>query len=246
VKERVFFLPATVISPPGCKNLPAVSALVERIRQTYEIDVYVHPWFQRAQGLPPDRRDHVKALRDSIGEGCHVLTMGTVAELAMMALDRRHGGPNVKSLVAAGMYPFSGTLRALDLEPMAIAMKAQSRFLTSYNNVRAMMQGATADETQAAVDDLDAAVDWDYWMRSEPSYSEFNLLADGPVVDAATLFLHSPLDPDHVMSQAFLRIVPDAEVGQLDVWPTRMQDADSGIELATKAMAFFDKQSGED
>jgi hypothetical protein len=243
MKQRVFFLPATVIGPRGCENLPALRTALDTLRAEFDVQVHTHPWFRGGTTVPPHREDHLADLRGQISDGSHFVAMGTMAEMALMAIDRTAKGPRVKSLVAVGIYPFAGTLRGLHLESMAVLQKAQSRSLTGHSTVRVMMQGATDEELDAAVEDLDAQVDWDYWTRCEPSYSDFNLLADAPVIDVPTLFLHSPLDPDRVMSEAFLRVVPEAETGALDVWPTRMQDAASGDEMANKVAEFIRNHS---
>jgi hypothetical protein len=243
MKPRVFFLPAPIIGPRGCENLPALRTALDSLRADFEVQVHTHPWFRRGTTVPPHRKDHLADLRGQISDGCHLVAMGTIAEMALMAVDRTAKGPRVKSLVAVGMYPFAGTLRALNLESMARLQKAQSRSLFGHSTVRIMMQGASDEEIDEAVDDLDAQVDWDYWSRCEPSYSDFNLLAHSPVIDVPTLFLHSPLDPDRVMSEAFFRVVPDAETGALDIWPTRMQDAASGDEMAAKVSDFIRRHS---
>jgi hypothetical protein len=47
------------------------------------------------------------------------------------------------------------------------------------------------------------------------------------------------------LREAFLRFVPHAEVKQLAIWPTRLEDEECGRDLSRRAIKFIQKHSAE-
>jgi hypothetical protein len=89
---------------------------------------------------------------------------------------------------------------------------------------------------------FDVDVDWAQAREQMSLAEELDLEVDPPRLQKIpTLYLDSPLSVAGFaeMTEVFLRYAPNARVERLSIWPGRLQDPESGLDLARKAIAFI-------
>ena len=235
--DRLLFVPTWLISPNVCENTPAMRAALENLRTAFEVDVFTWPSLRGGGDFAPSWEGGVEALIDALSPGCHVVVMAETPQ-ALVALSREKQG--VATFVADGMWTPPGTLRALGRLDEAAAAVSTYRG-RSYQWVRLYMQGGTEEEWTAAAELMDQDIDWAYLSELAPSYMSLDLVAEDPKVMIPTLYFDSPLELISYsdMADVFLAFVPHAEVQKLPAWPSRMQEAETGIDYARRITAFI-------
>ena len=105
------------------------------------------------------------------------------------------------------------------------------------------MQGASEEEWARYAGLMDREVDWPRFAVAWESWPTLNLLQDRPDLRTPTLYLDSPLRVAGYAEQreTFLRIVPNAEVQELDIWPERLHEKETGRDLSKRVLAFIQR-----
>jgi hypothetical protein len=241
VAERLLFVPTWLISPNVCEKTPALRAAIDELRASFEVDVFVWPSLRGGGDFPPTWEGGVEALRAAFTPGCHLVVMAETPQ-ALVALSRDDEG--VATFIADGMWTPPATLRALGrLEEAAAAVSTYRG--RSYQWVRLYMQGGTEEEWTRAADLMDQDIDWSYLGKLAPSYMALDLVIVDPRVQIPTLYFDSPLELISYsdMTEVFRHFVPHAEVQRLPSWPSRMQDAQTGIDFARRVTEFVWRSS---
>ena len=249
MRERVVFVPMGYLfaATRGIRSIPAISAFLDEVEAHFDVDIPITPEPDGAtveipQAPPPGARP--LTIRDSLAGGAHLVTMGLHVPECLIALD---GRDEAGSFVALGFQPTPATLRSAGMEAVAAAL---DRFTAGadrscYGITRLLYQGLDETALRAIVDDLDRNIDQERRRVYTAWLSNLDHLRERPRIDVPTLYLHSPMDLGGV-KDLFLRIVPHAEVGKLESFPTRMQDTESGREAAQQVIEFIQRQSAPD
>lgn len=104
------------------------------------------------------------------------------------------------------------------------------------------MAGADEEMWTEVARAFDSDVDWNLARKQMALAEELDLEVDSPRLEKVpTLYLDSPLSVAgfEEMTEVFLRYAPNARVERLSIWPGRLQDPESGLDLAGKATAFI-------
>jgi hypothetical protein len=245
VKQRVIFEPLGYLRAlsGGIRSVPAISTFLDEIEAHFDVDIPATPDpedapFPTPQAPPPGVRP--ARLREALTGGAHLVAMGWHVPEALIALDGHDGAG---SFVALGFQPTVATLRSAGMGPVADAL---DRFTAEadrscYGLTRLLYQGLEETALRAIVDDLDRNIDQERRRIYTAWLSSLDQVRDRPWVEVPTLYLHSPIDLGGVR-ELFLRIIPHAEVGKLDSFPTRLQETDSGSEAARQVIEFIQRQ----
>jgi hypothetical protein len=246
MRERVVFEPLGYLSvmTGGIRSIPAISTFLDEVEAHFDVVMPATPEsegspFAKPQAPAPGARP--LTLREALTDGAHLVTMGWQVPEALSALDGHDGAG---SFVALGFQPTTATLRSAGMGPIADAL---DRFTAEadrscYGLTRLLYQGLEESALRAIVADLDRNIDQERRRVYTAYISNLDQVRDRPRVDVPTLYLHSPLDLGGV-KDLFLRIVPHAEVGKLESFPTRMQETDSGSEAARHVIEFIQRHA---
>jgi hypothetical protein len=241
--ERIVFVPGWFFSPAACEQVPAIRTALDAFREGHEVEVFRWPCTRGGPDAPPTWAGAAGALREQLDGDCHVVSMGAATAVSLMALDGQ--GERVGSYVAAGMSTPPATLREAGLDSVAAGAEAMFNWMRSYQYIRLVMQGASEDVWTRTADMMDLDVDWDHTVALQRSMGELNLIARAPKITCPTLYLDSPLNVAGFadVRDIFLRLVPGARVEELEVWPSRLQEKATGLDLTRKALPFIGKGS---
>ena len=239
--ERVLFVPNWAMSPRAAEELPGVRQALDDLRALYEVDVYVHPW---VKGRDDDCSwdGQIRKLRGQIAEGCHLVVMGTGVAAALLAAS---GPTPPRSFTAAGMVTPPATLHALGHSELANVFVSAWEGRSAYQYVRLVMEGASEDMWDRYAHMMDAEVDWARFSAELDTFRAANLLQVKPNLKAPALYLDSPLRVAGYAEQrdAFVALVPHAEVVDLAVWPGHLHEKESGRDLSQKVIPFLRRHS---
>lgn len=239
--ERLLFVPTWLISPNVCENTPALRAALDELRANFDVDVFTWPSLRGGGDFPPTWEGGSEALQAAFTPGCHVVVMAETPQ-ALVALSRDQTG--VATFVADGMWTPPATLRALGRLDEAAAAVSTYRG-RSYQWVRLYMQGGTEEDWARAAELMDQDIDWAYLGKLAPSYMALDLVSVDPKIELPTLYFDSPLELISYsdMTDVLLRFVPHAETQRLPAWPSRMQDAETGIDFARRIVEFVGRHT---
>jgi hypothetical protein len=241
--ERILFLPSWPISPHVCEEIPGIRTALADFVTHLPVEVFCWPWFKGGKGADVSWRDQVAAIEASVHDDCHVVVMGTGVATALLAAS---SPKRPRSFIAAGMVTPLATLQALGETALADILMLGWEGRTTYQYVRLIMEGAAEEEWDRYARMMDQEIDWTLFTSAIESWPSLNLVQDKPELLCPGLYLDSPLPVAGYAEQreAFLKIVPGAEVQELDVWPGRMHEKASGRDLSQKALAFIQGLAG--
>ena len=244
------------MSAQVCESLPGISSALTELRRT--MDIAIFRWPCTAGGVPagPSWREVAEAMADTIeaeaanhGRPVTLLAMPDAAPLFIAAIPGHEA--SVAGFISASIHFSNGTLRALGMTALVDFLNSAARTSEaaeepSGSHARrflrfAMDEGSEEDIEQAAAH-VDATIDWGCWDSFFQTYHEgFNLMALSPLPVVPTLYLDPPskVYAGGEKVAVFTRLFPHAEVQQLTDWPARLQDANSGHELAGKVIAYL-------
>lgn len=207
--------------------------------------------WQTVVGTPrtePTWQASVAHLRTALETPAHVVTSGSQAAVVLVALS---GLETALSLVCAGIAVPPATLRAMGMASHADASAATvSRFRLgrggTYYILRGSMEGASDQEIEEVAQKVDAEIDLAFLGELTKSWEGLDLVHEKPRITCPTLYLNAHLPLYEDMDQVFRRIVPSAEVGDLEVWSGRLHHAESGHDLTRKAIPFIERVAASD
>ncbi|MEX2238520.1 MAG: hypothetical protein WEB00_13405 [Dehalococcoidia bacterium] len=215
--------------------------MIDDLQRDFDIQLHRWPHVVGGPNFPSEWRGLAASVSPALKPGMHVLATGGVAITALIAMDQR---TDCASLIAESMLAPAATLRAFGLHEAAAGVEGTAQIMSrGYPGIisRLIMQGASEAE-QA---DLAASIQRDSTeggaFGDATGFHSLNLLADPPQLKVPALYLDSllPIAGYAEMADLFKRFAPDAEVGHLEIWPVRVQDAAAGHELAGLVRAFI-------
>ncbi|MEX2236674.1 MAG: hypothetical protein WEB00_03945 [Dehalococcoidia bacterium] len=240
---RVLFVPSWQFSPRVCDILPAMHAALDDVRSEHQVAIFSWASVKGGRKRPPTWEAAVDDLCEAIEPGTHVLTPGSTAAVAMMAVGRRPAA----SFVTGGMLAPPATLRALGLVDLAAAVEVVGLASHSpqggYQTMQTFMAGASEEEIRHFTREVDDDIDWRVAAKIGRSFNDLSLVHEGPLITAPTLSLEPAVQMAGwaEMQSVFLHFVPEAEVGELRLWPGKLHEPAAGHEFAAKALAFIAK-----
>lgn len=223
--------------------LAGFRAALNDFNTRYEVELFSWSTVVGTPRRDPSWQASAAHLREELERPAHVVTSGSQAAVVLMALD---GLETVHSLVCAGFAVPPTTLRAMGMASHADASAATvSRFRLgrggTYYILRGSMEGATDNEIEEVAQKLDAEIDLAFLGEVTVSWEGLDLVHEKPRVGCPTLYLNAQLPLYEGMDQVFKRIVPTAEVDDLEVFSGRLQHAESGHDLTSKAIPFIER-----
>lgn len=242
---RVLFVPGWLVSAGACEKVTGISAALAEFRKRFQVDVYHWPWMVGGRREAASWEGVLDDLRGAMGRECHVVAMGAATGNLLLAL--RDHEDAAATLTCAGFSVPPGTLRALGLMSVAGAAAAMFRWQSNYQYVRLVMAGADEQTWTSVAHAMDADVDWSLAARHMEKLEELDLEAERVRLSSVqTLYLDSPLQVAGYaeMTEIFLRFVPQARVEELKIWPGRLQDRESGLDLSGTVIPFIDAAIG--
>jgi hypothetical protein len=79
-------------------------------------------------------------------------------------------------------------------------------------------------------------------LRFIPAWVHINLVEKAPRLEAPTLVLEPQAAAVTVGTrEVFLRLAPGAVIEELEAWPNRLHETETGHEFAQKAIAFIER-----
>jgi hypothetical protein len=241
VPAEIIFVPKWSLSPEGCRLIPAVRTALDELGRRYQVELFRWPTVRGAPPAGSTWREAVDALRESFGQGSHVVPMSpSPVALCMMALD---GIEEAASFVATGIVYPTATMRSFGVDTLADAIEAQGRFSSNFSWVRESMEGTSDDEQHRFSEQLDADIDWTLEHKLVESFRTIDLNKQTPRLQVPVLYLDLPYFEYHEypLRESFLGLVPHAECGALEAWPLRMHLDEPGHEFATVVTSFVDR-----
>jgi hypothetical protein len=211
-----------------------------RALSRYDLTIFTWPTFKNGPRFAPTWQASVEALREAIGDGCHVIDTGPTASLSLLAVS---GDTHARSLIMGGIIVPPATLEALGMATQAEGSSVFFRMERTYQIVRLNMQGADEETLRRVADGFDAGLDWPRMMAFQQSLETLNLVEEDPHVTIPTLYLDPPLTAAGYtdMAEVVLRFAPGARVEKLELYPVSMHEARTGLEFASKAIPFIDE-----
>lgn len=205
-----------------------------------EVTRFMWPTFKNGPEVEPTWQAVVAEMRNQMPAACHVIDTGPAGALTLLAVSGRQ---DVKSVVLGGMFVPPATLRALGMDHQADGASAIFNTTRVYQVARLNLQGADEDFIKQVGAEMDAGLNWEYTGEFQRSFEKLNLLKNSPEVPAPVLYIDAPLTATGFaeMAGVLTRLVPHARVEPTEVYPTKMQDAATGLEFAEKALAFIDE-----
>jgi hypothetical protein len=241
------------MSAEVCESLPGISSALTELRRYMDVVIFRWPCTAGGAQAGPGWQGVAEAMTATIeaeaaahGRPVTFLAMPDAAPIALAAIPGHES--SVAGFISASIHFSNGTLRALGMTAMVDFLNSAARTSEAAeegSHARrflrfAMDEGADEDIEQAAVH-VDATIDWECWDTFFQTYHEgFNLMALSPLPVVPTLYLDPPskVYAGGEKVAVFTKLFPRAEVQQLNDWPARLQDANSGHELAEKVLAF--------
>jgi hypothetical protein len=237
---RLLFVPGWLLPARASEKFPAVKAALDEFRKRFEVEVYSWPWTVDGQREAHTWDQMLTDLRAAMGGDRHVVGMGAATLQLLLALKDHED--RAASLTCAGFSVPPGTLRSLGHPSVASAAAAMFSWQSTYQYVRLVMAGADEELWTEVARALDVDVDWKLAREQMSQAEDLDLEIDPPrLKEIPTLYLDAPLSVAGFaeMTEVFLRYAPHARVEELRMWPGRLQDPESGLDLAIKATAFI-------
>lgn len=237
---QVLFVPGWLLPARACEKVPGIRAALDEFRKRFEVNLYSWPWTVDGRKDATSWEAMLADLRSAMGGDRHVVAMGAATLQLLLALKDHED--QAASLTCAGFSVPPGTLRSLGHHSVANAAAAMFRWQSSYQYVRLVMAGADEEMWTEVARAFDSDVDWNLARKQMALAEELDLEVDSPRLEKVpTLYLDSPLSVAgfEEMTEVFLRYAPNARVERLSIWPGRLQDPESGLDLAGKATAFI-------
>ena len=248
MRERVVFVPIGFLRSisGGVRTVPALKTLLTELESHFEVIIPVKAPESESQlkGYPFDAQppsppeSWPRDIRRALTEDSHMVAMGWHTPEVLVALDRMP----VRSFVSLGFQPTPAMLRTAGMAAAADAYEGALLRFRTQGTIRMLFQGMDEDACGSLVDDIGRNIDPARQHAYMDWLNALDPLKDRPAVVAPTLYLHSPLD----MGQArdiFRQLVPHAELGDLESFPMRLQEADTGIEPARKTIEFVKRHA---
>jgi hypothetical protein len=232
--DKLLVVPAWWFSPRALEAIPANLAALDELRRRCEVVMFAWPCVRGGAAVGTDWREIVDALVARTDRRTHLLAVGVPA-VGLMAASR--GAPC--SFINCGVYWPAATLRAVGQHDFADYTERPFP-ARSYFFVRQVLRGASERKVHEVATIIDAEVDWELARQVFESYHSIDLLAERAVVSAPALYLATPaeeLNPGGI--QGFIRMAPNTQVRQLRRWPDRMDEEESGRELAAHVLDFL-------
>jgi hypothetical protein len=239
---RVLFVPNWAMSPRAVEELPGVRQALDDFRALYEVEVFVHPWVKGRDEAACSWSAQVAAIREQLTEDHHLVVMGTAVAAALLAAS---GAEGPRSFTAAGMVTPPTTLHALGHSELANVFVSAWEGGSSYQYIRLVMEGAPEEVWDRYAHMMDSDLDWPRFLDELDSFRAANLLQQKPALRSPALYLDSPLPVASYAEQrdAFLTLVPHAEVRELELWPGHLHEKASGRDPSQKALPFIQRHS---
>ena len=238
----VAFLPIWTISRRVCREFGGVATFLKELEASFDVEVVESFALKGNKLVNPTWQAVADRLAGLLPTDSHIVSMGGSVAPLMMALSRHDLRP--RSIVAAGMWVPAGTLRAAGYSELADIAVATTAFPSSYPYVRTVTEGlAEAKQTRLAKL-IDSEVEHSNADSVSESFAAMNLLEEiGGKITAPVLYLNSPLNVAGFaeMEDVFKKLVPDAEVGQLERWPTKLHEEQTGLDLASRVIPFVER-----
>jgi hypothetical protein len=240
--ERILFVPSWAMSPRAAEELPGVRQALDDFRAIREVDIFEHPWVRGRPDTDCSWDGQLSALSDRLTDEHHLVVMGTGVAVALLAAS---APSRPRSFIAAGMVTPPGTLREMGHTTLADVFISAWEGGSSYQYTRLVMEGAPEDSWDRYARLMDSDIDWPRFLAEIDSFRAANLLQQKPDLQSPALYLDSPLRVAGYAEQreAFLTLVPHAEVEELELWPGHMHEKESGRDLSQKAIPFIERHS---
>ena len=240
--ERLLLVPPWAFSPEATRLIPATRAARAALEERFEIDIVRWPMIRGEQLANKTWEAAVIAIERLLTPGCHVVCTGGSATSAIEAISR--DGSRAGSLVIEGLLLPQATLLAAGFDNLAALVPLVLPQDKAWaHQVARLILAEAPDEASRLADQIVNDVDWDVVRTLSRSWASWNMFDDMPQVSVPTLFLAAGLPvAGYDETLALLRrFAPDTEVGQLQLWPTRNDLSEAGIELAEKVISFIDR-----
>lgn len=238
--QNVLFVPGWFFSARVCEQMPGPSRALTDLRAAHgAVDVFEWPCIKAGPDVAPTWEAAADALAETFSHGLHVVVAGGDSPIVLAALARSEA--RLGSLAVAGIRPPPATLRALGFDDLADATSALYRVDHAYQFLRLLMDGAAEDTIAHWAETMDGDIDWPYAVQFRASYEQLNLLREEVRVDMPVLYL----DPAArvvgytEMREVFLRWAPEAAMQDLDLWPGKLHEPESGRDFSSRVTAFI-------
>jgi pimeloyl-ACP methyl ester carboxylesterase len=240
-RERVVLVTPVAASAAVCEGVPAIAAAISDFRSQFEVELLLSPLVKG--GTPAGTyEEFAAALRSKLTPGWHIVAMGFGGTLALSAANGRH---DVATLVVSDLLVSPATFRALGMVAAAHARQAMQTLGAGGGYIRLIagfLEGAPEDTARRLLALVERDLDQQRVARWDPILREINLLDMASRLTVPTLFLAPQEDTVNVGTrEVVLRLVPNAEVGELESWPHRVHERETGHEFAQKAIAFIER-----
>lgn len=233
--DKLLIVPAWWYSPRALEAIPANLSALDELGRHFEIETFVWPCVHGGASLGTEWREIVDALVSRLDARTHLLALG-VPGIGLMVASR--GAP--RSFINSGRYVPAATLRAVGQHDFADYTERPFP-ARSYFFVRQVLKGASERQVHEVASIIDAEVDWELAREAFESYHTIDLVAERAFVDVPALYLAAPAEePDGEGVQGFRSLVPKTEVRQLSRWPDRMDEEETGRELARHIIEFVE------
>ena len=239
--ERVLFVPSWAMSPRTAEQIPGVRQLLDDLRGVGDVEVFSLPWV-KGNDADCSWEAQIEGLAAAISDELHLVVMGTCVAAALLAAS---GPKQPRSFTAAGMVTPPATLHALGQSRLADVFISAWEGGSSYQYTRLVMEGAPEELWDRYARLMDSDIDWPRFLAEIESFRAANLLQQKPDLRSPALYLDSPLRVAGYAEQrdAFLSLVPHAEVDELELWPGHLHEKESGRDLSQKAIAFIQRHA---
>ncbi|MEX2238618.1 MAG: adenylate/guanylate cyclase domain-containing protein [Dehalococcoidia bacterium] len=241
--ERILFVPTWRISPIACRSMPGIRTALDELRRNYTVDVHTWPCIRGGPEAPASWAGAAECLADSITPETHLVVFGAATPISLMAL--ASGAAKPLSFTALGMAVPNATLHAIGAPELVNSPEQTIRFSPTETWAGGLLKGVDAASLKTLVSRIDAEIDWSYLAEFQRSFETLNLLHERPFIEVPTLFLNTPLDVEsrETITKLFLKFVPDAELGALELWPADLGSREAGLELSGRVSRFLDSLS---
>jgi hypothetical protein len=236
MREQLFFMVDGTFPTPTLSLLPGLRRAISELGTAFDVVLNDQPWVKGSAAT----RDPAQNIRER-SAGCHAVTMGATIEPFLAATQ----GEAIKSLVAAGCTFTSANRLALGMPSSAVTEAFDDGMIgidTTYPWVRLFTIGADDDFQRQIADRFDAQIDWGLYRQRVSIFHPDAYKLGGIRLDIPALYLRSAYDFPGT-EEAFLHILPTAEVGRLRLWPNRLHEEEAGFELASKVIPFIESHS---
>jgi hypothetical protein len=228
------------VSPAACEDLPAVRAVLDRLRQSFDVTVFHWPTVRGGPDYPPTWQGAARALSEVLPTGGYLVALSGNITYALPVLQDRSA--EIRAMVAFGFDIPVATFNALGMESRGHAQEVVAAMDTDFRpGTLPWYEGAAEEDAMrwAAIGLRDGDP-----LRA-PAFArqsqELDLVELGICIQTPTLFFESPLPfPGFAESrEIFQRFVPNTEFVWLPHW--RQHEAVDGEALVSLAIPFMEK-----